>query len=146
MKIESEFMHRNLDCKVVFHPLGFRCGYVGVPKTHKLYNLACSDEVPVGATTKYIYEILEVHGGITYAGSMFDDANWYFGFDCDHVFDTKDLDKSLEYGLMDSKTYRFHKCLESRYTKGSVHRSLEYCIGQCSSLADQLARIEGGKE
>lgn len=33
--VESIFHHNGLPCIVVFRSLGYRCGYVGVPKDHE---------------------------------------------------------------------------------------------------------------
>lgn len=141
-KIESEFMHKNLKCKVLFQPLGFRCGYVGLPKTHRLYKVEYSDSITINNEDKRLDDILEVHGGITYSGFMFGDEDWYFGFDCGHCFDDKDIDKAFEYELIDLRTYKCQKHIEKMFPiKEVVMRSLEYCIGQCKNLAEQLIQI-----
>ena len=37
--IEKEFEHKGLKCVVLLLAIGHRCGYVGVPKEHPLYNV-----------------------------------------------------------------------------------------------------------
>ena len=86
--VESDFIHKELRCVVVFTRMGHRCGYVGVPKEHILYGKSYSD----------ILEDLDVHGGITYSEGnnnypvITNDKLWWFGFDLAHYMDGKDLD------------------------------------------------------
>ena len=68
---------------VLFNPLGFRCGYVGVPQDHFAYGSAKDD--------------FEVHGGITFrsyschtlTGLL--QSYCYWGFDCGHYGDAPDV-------------------------------------------------------
>jgi len=80
-----------------------RCGYVGLPEGHPLFN-ANYEEVDA-----------EVHGGLTYGDKCATypmpttaPTKW-FGFDCGHHMDNED-----------------------------GGRSLNFCIYQCESLAEQL--------
>ena len=41
--VEKEFEHKGLKCVVLLLVRGYRCGYVGVPKGHPLYNVAYMD-------------------------------------------------------------------------------------------------------
>ena len=43
--IESDFVHKGLRCIVVGQRGGYRCGYVGLPSSHKLYGVDYSDKV-----------------------------------------------------------------------------------------------------
>jgi hypothetical protein len=59
--IESDFMHKDFRCLVIARPMGYRCGYVGVPK---------------GPSAPF---------------SCFgDDGLWWIGFDCGHICDGVD--------------------------------------------------------
>lgn len=37
--IEKQFDHKGLKCVVITGPIGHRCGYVGIPKSHPLYGI-----------------------------------------------------------------------------------------------------------
>lgn len=41
--VEKEFKYKGLKCVVLLLSRGYRCGYVGVPKGHPLYNVAYMD-------------------------------------------------------------------------------------------------------
>mgnify|MGYP000849681354 FL=1 len=91
--------------------MGFRCGYVGVPKEHPLHGKSYED---------VYYNDFYVHGVITYSGCeqypVEHNGLWCFGYDCAHLGDATAF---------------------AGYS-GEVLRSLEYCVDQCESLADQL--------
>lgn len=89
-----------------------------------------------------------VHGGITYAEGnktypIESDNLWWFGFDCAHYDDGKDLDLALEYGLIDRDYYEKTMEIERLYPsiRGTA-RSIEYCEDECRSLAKQLSAIK----
>ena len=91
-KVESDFIHRGYRCVTVFTDMGHRCGYVGVPEGHPLYEK--DTESPLKVTMKDIENqplgnrgawnifrlpegrndpvklgvYFDVHGGITYSG------------------------------------------------------------------------------
>ena len=55
------------------------CGYVGIPRDHRLYGLDHNDsrvETEVG-----------VHGGLTFSKTELTNAVHWFGFDCNHMDD-----------------------------------------------------------
>lgn len=136
--VESDFIHEGLRCVVVFTCMGHRCGYIGVTKENLLYQKDYSD----------IDEDLEVHGGITYSGSdenypvTTNDKLWWFGFDTAHYMDGKDIDLALKYELLNEKTYGILKESDKYFGNDGVARSLEYCIDECKSLAEQLSEVE----
>lgn len=86
-----------LDCLIVRNSGGALCGYVGVPESHRLFEVDYDD-----AKTKDD-DYIECHGGLTFAGPCSpqedpakgichtgDIANktvWWFGFDCGHCDD-----------------------------------------------------------
>ena len=58
--IEKEWREGDFNCKVIFMPLGHRCGYVGVPKGHHMYGLdyeKYTDEISLLA----ILSVLELY-------------------------------------------------------------------------------------
>jgi hypothetical protein len=60
------------------------CGYVKVPKGHRLSDYKNYDEA----------NSLEVHGGVTFIGDFDEEFNlgsdFWIGFDCNHAFDTRE--------------------------------------------------------
>lgn len=105
---------------------GHRCGYVAVPAGHKYY-LQAYDDVNV-----------DVHGGLTYAGGSDGypvDAGdvWWFGYDCMHLGDRRDV------SIMDDDHKKYYDERGWDHLDGTV-KTLEYCISECESLAEQLMR------
>ena len=69
----EHFQHKGFDCMVLRMPSqGHLCGYVGLKKDHKFYNLHY-DKIDV-----------DVHGGLTYAEKGEDGNLSWIGFDCAH--------------------------------------------------------------
>jgi hypothetical protein len=73
--------------------------------------------------------IIDVHGGLTYAGAGIDSdypvpsKGWWFGFDCAHYGDAPVEDP------------------EGWYRGKGIIRSLEFCEAQCESMAEQLMAL-----
>lgn len=103
---------------VVVQPMGHRCGYVQLPPGHKLENVDYND-----------FDV-SVHGGVTYGVYLAEGA--IFGFDCGHYQDAPDLN------LMDE---RYKETYLQFPEHVGVVRSLEYCIGECETLASQLRAL-----
>jgi hypothetical protein len=115
---ESDFIYKELHCLVVPNEMGHRMGYVGVP-----YNLG--DAYELG---------LEVHGGITYEGNLQSSTNfYYYGFDCAHSGDAKDV------SIMTDE-YKKLLGLFRDLNDGTV-KTKEYVELECRKLADQLAPL-----
>lgn len=76
-----------------------------------------------------------VHGGITYSGGgeqskyPVESDLWWFGFDCAHFGDGKDL----------SVVSESMRAIKTMYPTHGVLRTTEYCVKECESLAEQLA-------
>lgn len=138
--------------------MGFRCGYVAVPKGHPLhgveYGAQCEalksveDEaigkrgiIPaiLAASTGAFQSpdvVFDVHGGITYSGEdagypVPHDGLWWFGYDCGHCDDAP----SDEYLAEMRAKFPNQSFMWSR---DGVHRSLSYCEAECESLARQI--------
>jgi len=156
--IEKDWEVEDLRCVVIMGSMGHRCGYVGVPKGHPLYG---ADYHKHSEALKSLLEkvknepfgkrgilaaicwdgekaspevIFNVHGGLTYSGGgdypVTSELYW-FGYDCGHYDDAKDL------SAMSGE-------LKAVYTRLSQHgevRGLEYCVGECESLAKQLKEV-----
>lgn len=113
----SEGEHAGFQFVTVHNGIGYRCGYVRVPKGHPWHGKDCDD---VDAS---------VHGGLTFAepdmhcdGPGEDDA-WWLGFDCAHCNDAQDPSLPAR--------HRMH-------TMGTV-RTQEYVESQCRNLCEQAA-------
>ena len=54
--LETKFEYKGYQCVVLFMPRAYRCGYVGIPNSHKL-------------AKKSVYDLgyLDCHGGVTYS-------------------------------------------------------------------------------
>lgn len=98
-----------------------------------------------------ISSFFDVHGSITYSGgnygyptkvstwrtwpcrsgASFFYTPWWFGYDCAHVDDGKDL------SVLSDKLRE----IEEMYPTHGILRTLDYCIGECNYLSDQLERL-----
>lgn len=117
-----EFVSHGYICVIVRHKeLKHLCGYIGVPKRHRLYGVD-ADAAP-----------LQAHGGITYSSNTpvrrfsKEIANmdlWWLGFDCGHYGD-----------LVPSMLISF------RDVEG-VYRDMNYVKGELVKLAKQLQQLE----
>ena len=158
VKVEKDWIYENLRCVVVMTVLGHRCGYVGVPKNHSLYGKKYDEKIEISEFEKQKFEMSEigkrgvipfllreyitidtffdVHGGITYADGEsnypVESDLWWFGYDCAHSGDEKDL------SVIDDELKDFF--IKYPYP-GGVIRTLEYCISECESLATQLLKF-----
>jgi hypothetical protein len=94
----------------------------------------------------------QVHGGLTHAGgdpypvdtwisdtlehesrATTYERPWWFGYDCAHAGDGKDL------SAIAPEVRKIHKRFPIRV---EPIRTLEYCIGECESLASQLSMLD----
>lgn len=132
--IESDFNYGGYRCIVVGQDLGFRCGYVGLPKGHKLYRTE-SEKLE-----------LNVHGGLTYSGGGIDSDYpvesdlWWLGFDCGHCCDG--IDEQLVRQLappqfIESRLYHIDHTLQVR-TKEYVESELRNMVEQIIALTVEV--------
>lgn len=115
---------------VAVNDLGYRCGYVGVPKGDPLYGMQYDDE---------IFDFVSVHGGLSFSGTrkfITSDDLWFFGFDCGHCGDA--VDKMTEEG----KTHlnREPPSCYNFLLEGHVW-TLDEVITESESLSNQLANL-----
>ena len=81
---EKHFEYKGFDCLILrTRPatLGHLCGYVQIPKGHKLYDLSYNE-----IEEKYNYDV-PAHGGLTFDGELQDQQGHWIGFDCAHSGD-----------------------------------------------------------
>lgn len=137
--LESRFVYKGFPCVVLFQPLCHRCGYVGLPKGHPLYNV------------DYAEIDIDCHGGLTYASDELSGVDipdtWWIGFDCAHAGDRQDLETGKLYFKDDPERLKTIEILErteekfdKRYPnapKESI-RTKEYVENECKKIVDQL--------
>jgi hypothetical protein len=174
--VEKEFESNGLKCVVTFQRMGHRCGYVGVPKEHPLYGKDYSDYLEIKKTDIEEREVSGIfpligamidedervrieayfncHGGITYASGgkyssyPIESDLWWFGFDCGHCDDGKDLDLAIKMFPEHAMQIITMKQIEDMYPLHNTVRELDYVENECCILAKQLAEFkesEGNK-
>ncbi len=134
----GELTHAGLLCRFLRHPLGFVCGYVGVPRNHPFFG----DEY-------HAHEELEVHGGLTFSGELFGRELWWFGFDCGHARDMLPDGGALDWMLTDDgpvvpAASVFKATVDAlgamhRGEIGGIRRPLSFAQREAKLLAEQLA-------
>ena len=103
---------------------GHWCGYVGLPKSHPWYGVSAYDDIlDHNLDVTKISDIVEVHGGITYASfhkphGCEEPDLWWFGFDCGHAWDIVPLDND--------------------WPSDGVYRNFEFVEDQLDKLVIQL--------
>lgn len=136
--VEKEFEHQGLKCVVLLLATGYRCGYVGVPKGHPLYNvdyMNCQSD-------------FACHGGLTYAGGGVNSSYpissdlWWFGFDCTHWGDADDWNSTFKAFSEQSERIAEYKAIRSLCPLGGEIRTTEFVENECKSLAEQLVNCD----
>jgi hypothetical protein len=136
--LETKSTYKGYPYVVLFMPGAYRCGYVGVPYSHKLAKKSF-DEL----------SHLRCHGGVTYAESHLyncdDKYTWWIGFDCAHCFDGYDIEIANRYFGDDPDFKRiFHTMedflIESNKDQETKIRSLAYVKDECKKLIDQIEK------
>ena len=127
--VEERFEYKGFPCVVLFMPMGFRNGYVGLPKGHKYYGKEF-DFIPV-----------DCHCGLTYSNNCLyhetDTDLWWIGFDCGHCcdgFDLEKLDEYFENSIKNQIMRDYHKMINEEHE----FRTLEYVKKNCIGIVDQL--------
>ena len=127
---EHEEYLNNYHLVVVFHNFS-RCGYIGLPKGHKLENRDYND-----------FDF-DVHGGLTFGsnGLQFKDDthDWYFGFDCMHFNDGADVRTMIENGASTQELF------VARMFDGEI-RTKEYVLEELKKLVTQIDCLEEMEE
>jgi hypothetical protein len=110
--------HAGFEWMVVHNTMGYRCGYVRVPKGHPWHGKDDDSET-----------FADVHGGITFAApdepcGKGDDDAWWVGFDCAHAGDAPDPS-------LPGRTPRMRSLISG------VVRSQAYVEAECRRLCEQ---------
>lgn len=146
---------------VIMTDMGHRCGYVGIPSYHPLFGKPYNKGTEVltkmlkrvkkgsigkrGAISLFCWDgkkaspeiVFNVHGGLTFSGGcgkgypIKKKSTWWFGYDCAHAGDGKDL------SVVSEALREIHE----KFPREDPIRSLEYCIKECESLAEQLREV-----
>lgn len=135
---EAKFEYNGYECRVLFL-MGYRCGYIKIPKSHPL----CVNDYD------YINNFVECHGGLTYAahylnGEKCDNGVWV-GFDCHHFNDAIDLEALEKYYPEEFNKYGRKWWEDYASTWPCDYRmikTLDFCKNQLKCLADQLKAIK----
>ena len=131
-KQEKRFDYKGFPCVILFMPMGYRCGYVGIPKE-----------------TKINEDSIDCHCGVSYSSDSLhrqeDKFTHWIGFDCGHACDGFDLAKIKELYADDESIIKQTLIMEmigyfSYVTKNPV-RTLEYCEEQCKGIVEQLIEL-----
>lgn len=169
--VEREFEHSGYKCVVTFGAMGHRCGYVGVPKIHPLHGKDYMDYLDIkkedieGKEVSGVFSLLDAlldedervrigayftcHGGITYAGGGENSEYpiksdlWWFGFDCGHYGDARELKLAYERFPNYRNSLAIQIECEDRFRiDGLIIRTEEYVAEECKKLAEQLKEFE----
>lgn len=133
MRTEYQKSYGDYLIAVVVNDLGYRCGYVGVPKESPLYGMSYDDEK--------IFDAVLIHGGLTFSETRDFIAPdlWFFGFDCAHFGDSVDLATPEGEAYLNDEILRFNS-FNSWLLEGHVW-TLKEVIAESECLADQLIRL-----
>lgn len=137
---KMQFVDRGtgLPCLIVRNHSGALCGYVGVPETHKAFELHYDAELVRG---------INVHGGLTFSnhctkGSAEEthichvpapgesDNVWWFGFDCAHLNDKSPAMEARSRAYLPAHLMALHA--DDKY------RTINYVKRNIAKLALQL--------
>lgn len=130
---EERFEYKGFPCVVLFMPVGFRNGYVGLPQENKYYSKGY-DFIPVNC-----------HGGLTYASRELygqeDKNTWWIGFDCGHCCDGFDIEAIKEHYKDDALVLSQLEIMQGYYSMANSDtefRTLDYVKEECKKIVDQL--------
>ena len=170
--VEREFEHAGYKCVVLFLSMGHRCGYVGIPKEHQLYgedytghlDMTMKDLENSEMGKRSVMSLLgqafddtdkvrletyfDVHGSLTYSGGGKDSKYqiesdlWWFGFDCAHYMDGKDLRLAYEKFPQHRASIEHSMRAEEMFPTEGALRTEEYVAEECKRLAEQLKEFE----
>ena len=89
-------------------------GYVRIPKAHKFYDKSYDDMN------------IKCHGGVTFAGDLEEDGDFYIGFDTAHYMDF------MPFLVMNLK--------DKGVSGTGTYRDIDYVRNECKSIVDQLLK------
>ena len=152
--VENGGIYKGYEWLVTFVSLGFRCGYVAVPKGHYLHGFDLTGCSPHGEETDICFD---VYGGITFSETGEHVISPVLGdFHCDDMwigFDTGNLNDAKDIGLMEKlfpNEFKNHCEIEKKISSYREYkprnflklRTKEYMEKECKSLIDQIIERE----
>lgn len=128
--IEEKGTYRGFIYEIVFQDLGHRCGYVGIPAGHKLYEVYYED-IP-----------MDCHGGLTFSSfsNKLGPDVWWIGFDCNHLCDKIDIESLRKY--YGDKVANDRAKWSDMELRGVHLWTKEDCIEECKHMIDQIINGE----
>ena len=131
----AKWTAHGLTCSVRENGMGYLCGYVAVPKDHPWHGKGygqCTEAEPCDESycDHRIEHIVDVHGGVTFAGAMYDDI-WWIGFDCAHLGDAP----SPEQRARDAR----ERGLGGAYHPGDHYWTVGEVRAETERMAEQVA-------
>lgn len=166
-KKELDKKYKGFRYIILVMDIGHRCGYVRIPKGHKIYGMDYSSQTPIkmkdmpknepvgkrgvipmviqamgGKKNISLDCLFDVHGGITFANKLQKYRGWWIGFDCAHLGDAKDT------SIMSKKYKKFYKKYPKlcSFSDNETIRTTEYVETECKSLIDQVIKYFGDKK
>jgi hypothetical protein len=133
----NEFNHKGIDCKIVRNDVGALCGYILIPSNHSWHSKDYAD----------IH--CDVHGGLTFS-KLFDDGEFWIGFDCAHSTDIAPACEKMTKIWREKMKERFPVLHASEHTFPFGHmfnpsyKNINFVTEECKKLADQA--IEAANE
>lgn len=85
--------------------------------------------------------VFDVHGGVTYTDKgdyPIESDLWWFGYDCGHAGDAPAPGSTMDRFRTRTLYTPLSEDGPDDYANGDVHRTLDYCIAECESLAQQI--------
>lgn len=143
--VEGGGVYRNYEYLVVFNPIGFRCGYVAINKSHPLNSSAKSHDDIEDMD-------IDMHGGCTYFGrqmTSYDCDDVWIGFDCAHAGDLWDVDSLREKKAILHEDEYFAIDTALRFASNAPHvqnlrgewptvKNFNYVENECKGIINQL--------
>lgn len=136
--LETKSTYKGYSYVVLFMPRAYRCGYVGIPDSHKLARKSVDD-----------LGYLDCHGGVTYSEPFLqncdDDDTWWIGFDCAHCFDGYDIETAEQYFGEEPDFKKILKIMGDYWRELNKNpdckiHSIAYVKDECKKLIDQIER------
>lgn len=141
--VETSFTSKGFLCVVLALQMGYRCGYMAVPKGHPWHGKGYDEIEPWP----------EVHGGLTFASAGSDvpswqgvvvrdnKDSWWLGFDCAHLGDARD------FTIMDDIHKRIFKDTNAILgsDRAETIKTRKYVKDELRSLARQAKEASRGK-
>ena len=115
------FEYRGYKCviKRMMYLGGQLNGYVRIPKASRFYQKDYTDD---------LLEKIDCHGGLTFAGDLENDGDWYIGFDTAHF---QDYMPFLQMALGKSGN-------PSIIDTNEKYKDITYVRNECKKIVDQL--------